>query len=102
MEAAADSPMSAISTFCSLAPRVRTLLVKSSVNCIGWNPLLRPQLKRLVNIMHNTITHANSLTKYIFLFKLTDDNDFDVACLINQNSFAEAWLLLVTYVSRAV
>ncbi|KAG1139211.1 hypothetical protein G6F37_005586 [Rhizopus arrhizus] len=84
MVAAADSPMSSISTFCSLAPRARTLLVKSSVNCIGWNPRLRPQLKRLVNILHSTITHANSLTN-----------------LINQDSFAEAWLLLVTY-SRAL
>lgn len=72
------------------------------MNSIGGDPLLYPQLERFVNLVYSTITHPYSLAKYIFLREITDNDNFDVANLINWDLFAEVWLSLIAYNRCAV
>jgi hypothetical protein len=54
-------------------------------------------LEELVNIIHATTTHTYSLSKFIFLCALQDDDKFDIASYIKKEFFSEVWLSLVHY-----
>ncbi|CEG75083.1 hypothetical protein RMATCC62417_10189 [Rhizopus microsporus] len=87
---------STISTSNSLALGDRILVVKSSVDDIGWNDLHRETLESYVERMHITTMHAYSFSKSIFLRKLQDTN-FRIQGYINKDFFKVVWLSLVDY-----
>jgi hypothetical protein len=86
-----------MSTIGTIASGDRILSVESSINGIGWNEQYRERLEDFVNIIHATTTHAYSLSKFIVLCALQDDDNFDIAAYINKEFFSEIWLSLVRY-----
>ncbi|KAG1146988.1 hypothetical protein G6F37_004412 [Rhizopus arrhizus] len=73
-----------MSTTGTLASDDRILSVKSSIDGIGWNEEYRERLEEFVNIIHATTTHAYSLSKFIFLYALQDNGNFDIVSYINK------------------
>jgi hypothetical protein len=69
------------------------LSVKSSIDGIDWNG----RLEDFVNIIHATTTQTYSLSRFIFLCTLQDDDNFDIAAYINKEFFSEVWLSSVSY-----
>ncbi|KAG1290082.1 hypothetical protein G6F66_008950 [Rhizopus arrhizus] len=92
-----STPASTMSTTGALVSDYRILSVKSSINGIGWNEQYRERLEELVNIIHATATHTYSLSKFIFLCALQDDDNFYIAAYINKEFFSEIWLFLMHY-----
>ncbi|KAG2209940.1 hypothetical protein INT47_003375 [Mucor saturninus] len=86
-----------MSTSSSLAPGDRIISVKSSIDGIGWDPERRERLEEYVVTVHNITTHAYSLSKYIFLRAIQEDENFDIRRCINRDFFAEVWLKLTRY-----
>ncbi|KAI7896240.1 uncharacterized protein EV154DRAFT_435263 [Mucor mucedo] len=97
------TPGSNMSTSSSLAPGNRIMSVKSSIDGIGWDPERRERLEEYVVTVHNITTHAYSLSKYIFLRAIQEDENFDIRQCINCDFFAEVWLKLtrIYYDSKA-
>ncbi|KAI7896401.1 uncharacterized protein EV154DRAFT_547402 [Mucor mucedo] len=91
------TPGSNMSTSSSLAPGDRIISVKSSIDGIGWDPERRERLEEYVVTVHNITTHAYSLSKYIFLRAIQEDENFDIRRCINRDFFAEVWLKLTRY-----
>ena len=77
---------SAMSTFISLVLGDRNLVVKSSVDGIGWNDPHRKKLESFVKRVHTTTIHAYSFSKFIFLQELQDMN-FRIQEYINKDFF---------------
>ncbi|ORE09664.1 hypothetical protein BCV72DRAFT_201067 [Rhizopus microsporus var. microsporus] len=70
------------SSFLALGDRI--LVVKSSVDGIGWNNLHRETLESFVERVYTTTMHAYFFSKFIFLRELQDMN-FRIQGYINKD-----------------
>ncbi|KAG1181426.1 hypothetical protein G6F46_011169 [Rhizopus delemar] len=81
----------------TLASCDHILSVKSSIDGIGWNEQYRERLEDFVNIVHTSTTHDCSLSKFVFLCTLQDDDHFDITAYVNKEFFSDVCLSLVRY-----
>ncbi|KAG1046527.1 hypothetical protein G6F43_010993 [Rhizopus delemar] len=81
----------------TLASEYCILPIKSRIDGIGWNEQYRERLEEFVNIIHTTIMHVCSLSKFIFLCALQDDASFDIASYDNKEFVSEVWSFLISY-----